>query len=101
MRYWSLTRILNEPARSPFSDSRRLPGGTRSALTLVAAFNMSSLRRTTDHKSFGIVRAALVLTTIARKVCYGRKVAVSRSPACPRTCIHNQTRPKVVVLLRT
>jgi len=37
MRHWSLTLMLQKPARSPLSCSSRLPGGTRKSCTFVEA----------------------------------------------------------------
>ncbi len=41
-------RMLNCPARSPFSDSRRLPGGTRKSASVPARFNIANFRMATD-----------------------------------------------------
>lgn len=44
MRHWSLMRMLNCPARSPFKASKELPGNAARSLIECAASNLSSLK---------------------------------------------------------
>lgn len=64
IRYWSLTRMLYLPTRSPFSASNRLPGGARRSTRADAAFRRSSFLCTTFQIARGKRRAKRLSTPL-------------------------------------
>src|SRR5262249_18819736 len=62
IRYWSFTRMLQKPARSPLSFSSRLPGGDARSVTSWATLIQSSFRCVTGQIVRGTFRAAFDAT---------------------------------------
>jgi hypothetical protein len=66
MRYWSLTRMLYCPFRSPLRASKWFPGGIRSDSRLTTAFNRSSFLLATSHNGSGHARRAALERTLLK-----------------------------------